>query len=91
MKVDEFYDMLPIEFWHKVEGFYEIINFNQRREWERVRWQTTLLLNPHVRKGKTLKPKDLIVFDWEKEEKDIDFEELKNKAEYMKKLSEYGK
>jgi hypothetical protein len=37
-----------------------------------------------------LKLTDLIEFEWDKKE-DVDFEKLKNKAEYIKKLEEYGK
>ena len=38
------------------------------------------------------KPKltDLIEFDWDKKKTEVDFEQLKNKAEYIKKLSEHG-
>lgn len=37
--------------------------------WERARWQTTLLLNVHTAKGKSLKPTDLLVFPWEETNK----------------------
>ena len=36
-----------------------------RDEWERIRWQTSVLLSPHMKKGSKLKPKDLITFPWE--------------------------
>ena len=84
MKVDDFYDMLPREFWNKLEGFYELENIRQRSDWERTRWSTCLLLNIHIAKGKSIKPTDLIKFDWENEEKNIDIEDLKNKAELFK-------
>ena len=41
---------------------------NDRNEWIRTRWQTTLLLNIQMSKGKNIKPRDLIEFSWEKEE-----------------------
>ena len=44
-----------------------------------------------VTKGKRIKPTDLITFDWEQDKKKVDFEELKNRAEYIKKLEEHGK
>ena len=91
MNVDDFYDMLPREFWNKVEGFYELENMRQRTAWERTRWSTCLLLNIHLGRGKSIKPTDLVQFEWEKDEKKIDFEDLKNKAEYIKKLEEHGK
>ena len=41
------------------------LEIEQQFEWERARWQTTLLLNVHTAKGKSIKPKDLIEFPWE--------------------------
>ena len=91
MNVDDFYDMLPREFWNKVDGFYELENMRQRNDWERTRWSTCLLLNIQIAKGKRIKPTDLIRFEWDKDEKKIDFEDLKNKAELYKKKVEHGK
>ena len=91
MNVNDFYDMLPREFWNKVDGFYELENMRQRSDWERTRWSTCLLLNIQLPKNKSIKPTDLIQFDWEKEALKVDFEELKMKAEYIKKLEEDGK
>jgi len=84
MNVDDFYDMLPREFWNKLDGFYELENLRQRVHWERTRWSTCLLLNVHVQKGKRIKPQDLILFDWEKKENETDYKDLKNKAELFK-------
>ena len=90
MRVEEFYDMLPKHFWNKLDGFYELENLRERAEWERTRWSTTILLNIQIGKGKKLKPTDLIEFEWDKKQKKIDYEKLKNKAEYIKKLTENG-
>lgn len=91
MNVDDFYDMLPREFWNKVDGFYELENMRQRSDWERTRWSTCLLLNIQLAKGKSLKPQDLGKFEWEEDTTKIDFEDLKNKAELYKKRIEHGK
>ena len=91
MKVDEFYDMLPREFWNKVEGFHELENLRQRKDWERTRWSTCLLLNIQIAKGKRLKPTDLIQFEWDNKKDKMDFKELKERAEYIKKLDEFNK
>jgi len=82
---------LPKHFWNKLDGFYELENIRERSRWERVRWQTTLLLNIQMAKGKKIKPTDLIEFEWDKKDKKIDYEKLKAKAEYIKKMSEHGK
>ena len=90
MNVDDFYDMLPREFWNKVDCFFELENMRQRSDWERTRWSTCLLLNIQLPKNKSIKPTDLMRFQWEKEALKIDFKDLKMKAEYIKKLEEDG-
>tara|TARA_R110002124_G_scaffold94447_1_gene238527 strand:- start:875 stop:1150 length:276 start_codon:yes stop_codon:yes gene_type:complete len=91
MGVDEFYNYLPKHFWNKLDGFYELENIRERSRWERTRWQTTLLLNIQIAKGKKIKPTDLIEFDWDVKNKKINYDKLKAKAEYIKKMSEHGK
>ncbi len=39
-----------------------------REDWERIRWQTLVLLTPNMKKGSKMKPKDLIEFPWEKKD-----------------------
>ena len=74
-----------------VDGFYELENMRQRSDWERTRWSTCLLLNIQLPKNKSIKPTDLIKFDWEQEALKIDFKDLKMKAELFKKRIEHGK
>ena len=62
-----FYDLLPREWANMVNGWNEKQNRKDQSEWERVRWQTTILLNPHTKKS--IKAKDLIVFPWESQTK----------------------
>tara|TARA_R110001599_G_scaffold152927_1_gene338013 strand:+ start:231 stop:506 length:276 start_codon:yes stop_codon:yes gene_type:complete len=90
MSVEDFYNMLPRHFWNKLDGFYELENIREKGQWERTRWTTTLLLNIQIAKGKRLKPTDLIEFEWDKKDKKLDYEKLKAKAEYIKKMSEHG-
>jgi hypothetical protein len=37
--------------------------------WERQRWAACILLQPHIQKGKTLSPTDLVRFPWEEDAK----------------------
>ena len=37
-----------------------------------------------------MKPKDLVEFDWDKK-LEVDFDKLKAKAEFIKKMEEHGK
>ena len=48
-----------------MQGYNNQFEIEQQFEWERARWQTTLLLNVHTAKGKSIKPKDSIEFPWE--------------------------
>ena len=41
----------------------------ERFEWERTRWLCAVLLQPHRKKGTSIKPTDLIKFEWEKKDK----------------------
>ena len=72
LSVSEFYDMIPRQFFNMLEGYQEVRNNQEQSDWQRIRWQTTLLINIQLERGKRIKPSDLIQFDWEKEEKEID-------------------
>ena len=91
MGVEEFYNYLPKHFWNKLDGFYELENIRERGKWERTRWQTTLLLNIQIAKGKKIKPTDLIEFEWDKKDIKVNYDKLKAKAEYLKNMSKHGK
>ncbi len=52
----------------KLEGLREAQLQQYKNEWERTRWLATIVLAPHQKKGKSLKPTDLIKFEWEKPE-----------------------
>ena len=56
-----------------------------KTEWERTRWLACLLLQPHKKKNSSLKPTDLVRFEWEKKEEKIDIEKRKKAAEYARK------
>jgi hypothetical protein len=38
----------------------------ERMEWERTRWLGSMIMQPHLKKGRKLRPKDLMQFPWEK-------------------------
>ena len=48
-----------------MQGYNRHFQEKEQTQWERIRWQTTHLLNVHTAKGHTIKPKDLIEFAWE--------------------------
>jgi hypothetical protein len=49
-------DMLVWEFNHRMKGLQK----KDLDEWRKLRWIGTLILKPHLKKGNTLKPSDLI-------------------------------
>lgn len=48
----------------------QLLEAQSREMWEAVRWSTTILMQPHKKKGTKLTPKDLITFPWEKDSVD---------------------
>ncbi len=91
LSVEEFYNMIPRHFFNKMAGFYELLSLKEKHEWERVRWQTAVLVNIQIPKGKRIKPTDLIEFDWDKKKKEVDYKKLKARAEYIKRIEELKK
>jgi len=70
----------------------EVEDNRLKSDWVRTRWIATVLMQPHLGKGKKLNPTDLIEFDWEKKSKKIvkvDLEKQKEQAE--KALKKYEK
>jgi len=48
-----------------VLGDYERRQEREKSEWERARWMSAILLQPHTEKGKGVKPSDICIFPWE--------------------------
>ena len=84
--------LLPSQFWdftlHEFilykKGFEEMYKRNERNEWERTRWLASIVLQPHAKQGKTIKPTDFFKFDDEKEQ-GITLDERKRRAVYASK------
>ena len=66
LSYDEFLDYTPRSFYNKLKGINDMREEMDRSDWERARWMSTLIINPHVKK--TIRPKDLALFPWEKKE-----------------------
>ena len=60
-----FYEMTVEELVSAAEGYAKEQEERERGEWERVRWLAALLLQPHAKKGRSIKPTDLAKFPWE--------------------------
>jgi hypothetical protein len=59
--------VLPHLFWEMTMAELDFIWYGYRHEeeqkWIKIRWQTTLLINIQLPKGKKVKPEDLIELD----------------------------
>lgn len=66
MNPDDLEKFMPEYFAIKLEGLRTAQTQQFRNDWERTRWLATIVLSPHTKKGKSVKPTDLIKFEWEK-------------------------
>ena len=69
---DSLYSLTFKELGNAVKGKKESDEMLERSNWERTRWQTSLLLNVHTKKGSKISPKDLALFPWEKAVKEVE-------------------
>jgi hypothetical protein len=59
----------------------------QQREWERFRWLGAVILQPHAKKGKRIKPKDLMHLEYIDGRNMEELKELaKNDKDKMKEI-----
>ena len=89
LKPNEFYDITPKEFF-LMQRAYEKTSIEQlQMQWDTTRWLATILLQPHMRKGRKIKPKDLATFPWDEKEKKVkkyDKKQIAKQANYTAKL-----
>ena len=59
--------VLPHLFWDMTMAELDFVwygkRYNEEQEWIKWRWQTTLLINIQLPKGKKVKPKDILPLD----------------------------
>ena len=79
MTVAEFWDFTPRQLQLKLNHRREYEELMQRFEWERMRFQTTALINKDRKASQQIKQTDLITFDWEKKST------IKNRVKEQKK------
>jgi len=61
--------MTFLEFCAAAQGAAKQEEQNQQQEWERTRWLATIMLQPHSKKGQSIKPRDVAIFPWEEKRK----------------------
>jgi len=55
------------QFGNAVRAFYEMQEANERQNWERTRWSTSVLLNVQLDKKNRIKPTELLPLPWDAE------------------------
>ena len=68
MSYHDLYDLVPRAFWNAVDGYWLDKENDDRREWERVRWQTSYIININLPKNRQVSLQKLLPFHWEKSE-----------------------
>jgi hypothetical protein len=69
-----------------VEARSEAKEQEARISWEQTRWLGAIILQPHMKKGKTIKPSDLIALPWDKKETKASDEEQERKRKEREEL-----
>ena len=83
MNLAEFWDFTPRQFQIKMDARREYEEMLQRFEWERLRFQTTALINKDRKRKDQIKQTDLISFEWEKKSRIKNLKEDRKKAMYL--------
>ena len=96
MDIDTFCDDTPRLFQIRLEAKRKYDEIKERQEWERMRFQTVILVNKDRKKQNQVKPKDLIEFPWEKGSKIKDIKKEREKIDYIvakerRRRKKYGK
>lgn len=87
MNSEQFYDILPKDFILRQKAFWEAHNEKERTSWEQTRWLASILISPHIKKGRNIKPQDLMRFPWEKQKtKRKDAKQIEKEMAYAEKL-----
>jgi hypothetical protein len=84
MNENDFKRCTPRYFRIRLHGMREAQMQQYRNDWERCRWQTSVLLSPHSKRP--IDPKKLITFDWERKELTI-IEEVEKYRSIFEKLT----
>tara|TARA_R100001530_G_C4294791_1_gene148965 strand:- start:139 stop:480 length:342 start_codon:yes stop_codon:yes gene_type:complete len=63
MNVNDLYDMTPRNFINAQLGSKKLYDQNQQAEWERARWMSCVIINPHLKRS--IDPKKITTFPWE--------------------------
>lgn len=70
------------------KAYYKKEQQRSQEAWDQTRWLATFVLQPHMKKGKRLKPTDLAKFPWDQKQNKTKQtrEEIEHQIEYTVEL-----
>ena len=92
MSIEELYNMNPRNFLNAQLGSARLYEQMQQGEWERARWMSCVIINPHLKRG--ISPDKITVFSWEKNRRKKskkDIQKIVNESKYQDKIEELNK
>lgn len=87
MSVSELDDMTPRAFANAQIGFSKLYQLKEQAEWERARWISCVIINPHLKRP--VSPGKITKFPWEnkkKKIKQVDIDRLIKESEFDDKV-----
>ena len=88
MTLQEFFELSPQQFSSIYKSYSEKTQRQARQQWEIARWHAAIILSPNAKKGHTITPKDICVFDWERPKAEKIKMTKEEQRERMKRLAE---
>lgn len=89
MTIETLYNITPRNYLNAQIGAAKLYTLKDQGEWERARWISAIIINPHIKKN--IKPKDITTFPWEKisvakTKKELQIDNMIKQSEYWEKL-----
>ena len=87
---ESFWNMTMRQFRLKQIGYLEAQEEQRIHDWEIARWSAVFVIQPHLKRGKTLRPKDLLELPNDKKtQQKIDADLKRKKALFAAKKYEF--
>lgn len=80
---DVFWSLTLTEYHHIMTAWGKHQTHLYRTTWEQARWIATTSISPHI--TKSINPKSLLTFPWEKDEEKIDWDDINKRLSNLPK------
>lgn len=91
MGLHEFWSADLRSVYNVIDGRSDAEHYREREAWERVRWAAAMNLQPHLKQGKRLALRDLMVFPWEQPAKKKQERDPQREAERKRRFEQWDK